>query len=558
MKNIINIFILCCIGLFVSCSEDESNGGEQRGDQVQLSAIFPEGMRATETDASHKLRCILELRDPNAQVVHHQEVVAEPGADLGKLVFDFALEEGTYSCQLWADYIDAASTAAGEGNRYPDKYYNTTDLTHISMIDTHAMVNNDACDAFYYTGELVKGAPVLQQEISMTRPITKISLKENNLKEFNLVTAVDVSLAIPASFNVVSGTASAETVDLNHVDEAFNPASYPVGTLFSVFAFADAEERMLGEVDMRISTQRLPEQHIVVDASVIPLIVGQHVEVSANMLGISPDPDTEFEITYEIEISDWTEADQVVEVTDVQPKVGDFYYADGTYSSNYMADDANPCIGVVFAVAHDDGKAAADVPANYIDNGGVQRVEEVHGWVVAARDFFGEATLAALADENVQVPAGLKKGKDDILGFKNTELIKAEATLSDFPVAEFIVNYEANELTKAPEGTSGWYWGAAGQHQVLIEEYAECEGGSLVEKRAVMQSLEILETDGIGATFPVGGNGRRFWYSTSTSSDVAIQMGFACLGVENSDFGALEDNWAAPTSNYNARPILTF
>ena len=213
---------------------------------------------------------------------------------------------------------------------------------------------------------------------------------------------------------------------------------------------------------------------------------------------------------------------------------------------------------MIFAVAHDGGKASADVPLNYVDNEGVQRLDEVHGWVIAANDFFGETTLAALSSADVQGPAGLKKGKDDILGFKNTELIKAEATLSDFPVAEFIVNYEADERTKAPAGTSGWYWGAAGQHQILIEEYADAEGGKLLEKRAVMQSLEILEANGMGGIFPAGGNGRRFWYSTSTSSNTSIQMGFACLGVENGDFGALEDNWATPTSNYNARPMLTF
>ncbi len=560
MKDIVKILLFCCVGIFISCGEDDSTKGvEQKDDNMHISTVFPERMRNMEMDAFHKLRCILELRDQSHRVVYRQEKAVE--TDASDLVFDFPIEVGTYKCIMWADYIDVSSTPTGneETMRYADKYYNTEDLEHILITNAVDMVNNDACDAFFYSCELIKEQKFLQQEISLQRAITKISLKENNLKEFGLVTAVTANFAIPETFDAVSGKVSDTMVEINYKDNAFDPTSSSTGTLLSVLAFADDAERAMGEISLTVNTQRLDPQVIPIPSSLIPMVRGQHIEVSANMLGISPDPDVDFDITFEINIKDWAENNQTVEVIDARPKVGDFFYADGTFSSNYLKDVDNPCIGVVFAVAHDGGKASVDSPSNYIDNNGIQKLDKVRGWVIAAKDFYNNTGFGALVNASVAVPDGLSKGKGDILGFMNTELIKRYADIDDFPAAKFIVHYENDEATKAPKGTSGWYWGAAGQYQILLEEYAVAETGSLVEKRAVMKSLEILEECNAGNIFPENGNGRRLWYSTNTDSkEKGIKFGFACLGIGNKDFGALEDDWASPDSKYNVRPMLTF
>ncbi len=152
---------------------------------------------------------------------------------------------------------------------------------------------------------------------------------------------------------------------------------------------------------------------------------------------------------------------------------------------------------------------------------------------------------------------------NDIQGFLKTELLKQQ-TLSDYPIAEMIVNYQNNEATKAPANTSGWYWGAVKQYDALAKAYATASGGQLTESLIVRNSLQVLAKAGVGELFPVAGSERRHWYSTATDkknkgSD-APWAGFICLGVEakDDDYGGIEDDWWAVTNSGNARAILTF
>ena len=147
---------------------------------------------------------------------------------------------------------------------------------------------------------------------------------------------------------------------------------------------------------------------------------------------------------------------------------------------------------------------------------------------------------------------------DDIQGFLKTELLKQQ-TLSDYPIAEIIVNYQNKESTKAPANTSGWYWGAVKQYDTLVKSYAEASGGQLIKSLMVRNSLQVLAEAGTGELFPVNGNERRHWYITATDKkDKGIWAGFVCLGVGNNDYGGIEDDWWAVTNSGNARAILTF
>lgn len=148
---------------------------------------------------------------------------------------------------------------------------------------------------------------------------------------------------------------------------------------------------------------------------------------------------------------------------------------------------------------------------------------------------------------------------DDIQGFLKTELLKQQ-TLSDYPIAEMIVNYQNDEKTKAPATTSGWYWGAVKQYEMLAKVYATVsKEGQMTESLPVRESLLLLENAGIGELFPVGGNERRHWYSTATDKrGKGLWAGFVCFGVETKDYGGIEDDWWPVTNSGNARAILTF
>lgn len=178
-----------------------------------------------------------------------------------------------------------------------------------------------------------------------------------------------------------------------------------------------------------------------------------------------------------------------------------FSIADGSWSSSYKASGSNPCIGVVFAVANNGGAASADTPDNYPETS----LEEIKGWVVAAYDLRDDNTknnLKPRKSADVVIPEGLKGDMNDIQGFLKTELLKQQ-TLSDYPIAEMIVNYQNNEKTKAPASTSGWYWGAVKQYDALAKAYATASAGQLTESLAVRESLLLLENAGIGELFPL-------------------------------------------------------
>ena len=49
------------------------------------------------------------------------------------------------------------------------------------------------------------------------------------------------------------------------------------------------------------------------------------------------------------------------------------------------------------------------------------------------------------------------------------------------------------------------------------------------------------------------------WYSTATDKrNKGLWAGFVCLGVGNTDYGNIEDDWVEVTKSGNARAILTF
>ncbi|KMW82566.1 DUF6562 domain-containing protein [Bacteroides sp. 3_1_13] len=572
MKNIFfNIFLFCSLGLLTACSEDDdkiSTGID--ANEVRLSALFPEKMSETRVDASsHKLRCILEIyRKENNQLAYREEIATTPDALAGKLSFAFEMEAGTYNCLIWADYIDAnASQLDAGGNakttRYADKYFDTSDLTAVSMKNPLELVNNDACDAFFYSGEMQKNdGEGLAMEISLARPFSKISIREENQREFNLLKELKTIFPVATTFNVATGMVAGTPVQQEHHVTDFKPEVMAERTLLSFYTFANSETQKLGSVSLTFTTgiEAIPEQTVNIPDNLIPIVRNRHVKVSAAMMQETPEPEIDFNITYDIDVADWDVADMTVIAQQGKVKVGDFFYKDGTTSSNYVADADNPCIGVVFAVAHSNGAAALDSPENYPGTA-LADLETINGWVVAAYDFrdgTNDANLKPRKSADVVIPEGLKGDMNDIQGFLKTELLKQQ-TLSDYPIAEIIVNYQKDEITKAPANTSGWYWGAVKQYDALAKAYATASGGQLTESLVVRNSLQVLANAGVGELFPVGGNERRHWYSTATDKKSKGRWaGFVCFGVETNDYGGIEDDWWPVTNSGNARAILTF
>lgn len=522
-KNILGLFIMLFMGLLASCSDDDNQG--TASDRICISAKIPVEFAATRgIPAGHKLRCILEVwnRNGGTKPVLRREALAESICE--GVQFDFNVSGGTYDCLMWADYVDAGTGAS------TDKYFVTSDLANITVKDAHSLINNDACDAFFYRGEIQKGSEALQQEIKLIRPFAKVSIKEKKVKELSKLKTLTVAYSTPVAFNVKTGKVAGESVAVDYTNAKFDATATTDGTLFSTYVFADEESPKFGNISLNFVTET--ETYNATVPQIIPLQSGQHIQVSGHMMTATPDVG-DFEIAFDMEVTDWEDSNQTIATVETRAKVGDFFYADGSYSSMYIKDAKNPCIGVVFAVAHDGGKASDDAPDNYADLNGTKKLEEIHGWVIAAKDITdGKEKIMPAKVEAFDLSSypgkGLGDGKADILGFKNTEAFKnAGVALAAYPIAEAIINYENASATKAPANTSGWYWGAVKQYLTLAEEYAKVTvaGGVVTdfEMLSVGSALQTLSDNGAGDLFSL--DGEQFYFSSTTEKTKASDVG---------------------------------
>lgn len=356
-KNFIYLAITLLAGLFASCSqENDSSTPNSQNKLVNISAELPKEFaktRAVPSVDGHYLRCILEITNENGDRVYREEKLGTEGSADGKLSFTFALEEaGTYNYKMWADFIEANGQQKDPiTGRYTDKFYNTEDLTKITIKDPALLYNTDACDAFSGNGSFEKSQATLDNPLSVTlvRPFAKLIVSDKSKENFEKCTSVSVSLEIPAGFDVSTGKISTETV------VAVLPATAPIGTgeqegegfdlkLFSYYIFADNDA--LGEIGLTFvntdggRTVAIPA-NVPVKKNTRTLVRGYLVAESQSNGQI----DTDFgEWNPDIDGGD-------VEPTEptVDPKIGDYYYKNGEYASKLKTAADNPCIGVVFA-----------------------------------------------------------------------------------------------------------------------------------------------------------------------------------------------------------------
>lgn len=195
------------------------------------------------------------------------------------------------------------------------------------------------------------------------------------------------------------------------------------------------------------------------------------------------------------------------------PKIGDYYYADGTWST--QLDNAKKPVGIVFCVgiASDN----RDRAGYYTLKDGVTPMEEFHGYVVALED----ATFNGTDNEGVwwspfndDPGAGCSNDITDFLGYTNTKAIVARADkeggLNDknYPAAYYATTaYETR--CPAPEASSGWFLPSAGQFKYIFDRVYFDEDNS--GRSCVSGALEALPE---GSYMPLYRRGAEYWSST--------------------------------------------
>lgn len=238
------------------------------------------------------------------------------------------------------------------------------------------------------------------------------------------------------------------------------------------------------------------------------------------------------------------------------PKVGDYYYADGSWSSELNI-EANP-IGVIFYL----GKHETDT-TEYTLKDGQTAMEEFHGYVVAALD----ATYDAASGSYNKVAWGWQSSwtddangtstsTADFLGYANSQEVLADAngTLTDssddnYPAFYYaMVKHEENYA--APETSSGWFLPSAYQLLYIWEEFdPEYEEDALIDNK-----LAALGEAGLGTKMYVTGG--EYWSSTERSGNAESQAMYVIFDYSSLNPGRI-DYWYK-SYEMRVRPMLAF
>ncbi len=261
----LSLFMGLLAGL-VSCQKDDSKPIEQNP-LTTLTVRIPKGLQtkaaADYGQGAQINRCILEIYR-NGQLYGDRQTVAVTGSQATFSGLQLVASQ-TYDLVLWADCGDGLT----------DKYYNTTDLSAVTVnADNKTYTgNDDGFDAFYakesYT---VEGS--FSKEITLRRPFGQLNVKTNDLGSIaheDLKPAqVRVSFtSIPTEFNVLTGeagspqpvtyTASIEDATAGELTVDYilaTPAQAELADFSMVFLSADGTEIATNESFRNIPIRR--------------------------------------------------------------------------------------------------------------------------------------------------------------------------------------------------------------------------------------------------------------------------------------------------------------
>lgn len=526
MKKIL-LYSTLALGVgLCSCSQEDlgENPAQAVGQPVTVSVQLPgevgsDGLSRVLPTVPEGcvLRCILFVSDNDESTEDiRQEVIAENAAD--NITFSFTPPAENYTCSFWADFLPKDGNVTGEGDekRYTDLYYNTQNLPNVTFADnTTILFNNDACDAF--TGHFTQDEITSDTPVTLSRPLAKVNFVAKEDISGNV--SVTSGYTVNNGMNISTGAVSSITTELSCSNKAVADAEGNVW--FFNYLFADGENT------------KLPESISYTLGETSGTIPTGQLTLSAN---------TPYNLSFS------TASGEVV----ASPKVGDYFFTDGTWSSSLDESTGKTVAGVVFAVKGDGTSSAIENDA--IDNyNGVTGIDgkEVLAWVVSA----SAPTNCAFASTNLsELLTGVGTTDTDIMGYANSKAWNT-SNASGYTAVANALGHNVN-ITEV--SNSGWYLPAVGQMKALLAVYAENSSNAQGTALAVKNSLQVLANAGKGALMV----SNYHWTSTNGNdkNDVAgiYRIGFhsennyAKSGVMVNLAGSND----APTS-CAIRPILT-
>lgn len=503
MKILYFIMTLMFISLLASCSQEEQVN--QETDRVSISAELPGDIAATRAQitvpATHKLRCIIEVwtKSANPTLKYRKEVAVEGGA---MPTFDFGLTPGDYTCLMWADFIkkDAPSTEVTVGvdvtyTHFEDTYYNTTDLNQITIKDELAanLFDTDLCDGFYAHLEVKKDETTVQKTVKMARPFAKLIVKENEAEKFASLKSLAVVSSMPKSFNVATGEPGAEMISAVY-DKECTPADNSQ-VLFTGYLFVPSTGLSMQSFTLSFTTATGKTACEIEEGSIM-LKRNEQMTASGKLIGegmITPDPDPD-------------------PTPGADPKVGDYFFSNGTWGNELTEANKANCVGIVYA----EGVQPGDDISNYPNSDG----KSIKGYVMGLKTLYGTANDGLVEGETMgggrifwynmksdiystlygtfpyvkPLDVDNFNGYAKTEGYLNSDAFKAHSTDFYFPSLQFFKTWRDKQTVVA--NASQWYIPSFKQLSSVI---GGCYGYPAIN--SYFDFPEVKKVDALNAAF---------------------------------------------------------
>lgn len=526
MKKIF-LYAMLALGAGLSaCTTKDLDWESPNGNSGTVEVEIPEGGTPTdgtdapfpETPEGYQLRCILVSGENRYEMVESESVN-------NKFYFTDVPEDAEVF--VWADFIEE-DAVSDENGRYADLYYDTQQIPAISYVADRmtdgSLFNNDACDAFY--GHVAAGEGTV---LTLKRPFAKVTY--SNEDAIVVSGNVAVSYDVFNRFDIQGGTPDG-TGTISYIGGVADRANR---VWFSNYLFASAS----GNTVLPGTTISMTADGVTKNIGISHMMLGADKTVNAHFNWA----DAGISITVDAGFSDPD-----------APRVGDYYYSDGTWST--VLDDCKTVVGVVFAIATDG--AENDTPENYesLD------FENIKGWVVALNDnasgtntaprFISDASGGSTA--RLVSAEGVGTGVSDIKGYANC-LAWLENELMDgavYTALSRVATHADDNNAPLPDDvvTSGWYIGSLGQMMELREKYT-------AESSKVKASLQALADAGKATMLREGTGGVNYYYTSTTGSSSSVSVGVYCMST-SAEVTATPYSVGSGADGRAVRPILTF
>ena len=580
MKKLYFIITLLFTVLLASCSQEEPVNGETDNSRVSISAELPGDIAATRAQitipTTHKLRCIIEVwtKSDSPFLKYREEIAVAAGT---VPTFDFPLRPGDYTCLMWADFI-AADAAVSEVTsvdgvtytHFEDTYYDTSNLHQLTVKDEFAsnLFDTDLCDGFYAKLEVKKNAAAVNESMKLTRPFAKLIVQETDAEKFATLTGLTVSFEMPKTFSVATGEPGAEMLTAVY-DKNFASAEDAPQILYTGYVFTPSTGLSLGSSILTFttaagkSTREIPGESIELKRNQQMTAGGKLMGDGALDPGTDPDPEPSKD-----------------------PQVGDYFFIDGTWSSELTEENKANCVGIVYAV----GAQGGDDISNYPNSEGksikgyvmaLQNVKVDNSFDTANKNYFngkirpyfyqqnGSNVNSEIQKASKEAFKALASGADWNLynGFSVTKKILATEIYTQnkdkmyHPALTVFEKWKETTATVVAN-SSGWYipssaqllqftgglFGFAGESGPVVPAVTKVDAYN----SAFMNAID----KGITKHFPTNNkNAGYYMYSLSLSNDPApyvLQIGYGVDGA-----GSIKATKPSFKVQADIRPVLT-